>query len=111
MPWKAPRLSDLRGRAGKDAEYARRRAADPALDLARRIRSSARWRKVRALKLARDPLCADCRGRGFVEAATQVHHLEPLARRPDLAYAMANLLSLCTACHARREAQERADRT
>ena len=35
----------------------------------------------------------------------------PLARRPDLAYAMANLLSLCTACHARREAQERADRT
>jgi len=80
---------------------------DPALREAERIRNSGRWRKVRKLKLSRDPLCEDCTEHGLVVPAAQVHHLEPLVRRPDLAYAMENLRSLCTTCHARREAAER----
>jgi len=108
MPWQPKRLSDLRGRKGMDAEYRRRRMADPALARAEKIRNSTRWRKVRAVKLARHPLCEDCDEHGRVEVAVQVHHLEGLATRPDLAFDMENLRSLCTTCHARREARERA---
>lgn len=77
-------------------------------DLARRIRSSARWQRVRALKLARDPLCEDCLARyGRPVRAEQVDHVKPLRVRPDLAFARENLKSLCTACHARKSAEER----
>lgn len=107
MPWSPRRLSDLRGRRG-DQGYRRRRMADPALREAERIRNTARWRALRKLKLAQDPLCEDCRDHGRVEPASQVHHMEPLVRRPDLAYSMENLLSVCTTCHSRREAEERA---
>jgi 5-methylcytosine-specific restriction protein A len=110
MPWSPKRLSDLRGRKDRDADYRRRRMADPALAEAERIRSSPRWRALRRLKLARDPLCEDCRERGRTEPASQVHHVEPLVRRPDLAFEMGNLRSLCTTCHARREAEERGGR-
>lgn len=111
MSGRAPTYSELkrqrRGRKARDAEYEARRRRDPALALAQRIRSSASWRKVRALKLARDPLCEDCKERGALKAATQVHHLEGLAQRPELAFVMTNLASLCSTCHAKREAKER----
>jgi 5-methylcytosine-specific restriction endonuclease McrA len=107
MPWSPKRLSDLRGRGQKDADYRRRRMADPALAEAERIRNTGRWRWLRKVKLARDPLCEDCRERGRIEPARQVHHMEPLVRRPDLAYTLENLRSLCTTCHARREAEAR----
>jgi 5-methylcytosine-specific restriction protein A len=111
MPWRPPNRSELmrrrQGRKARDAEYEARRRRDPALAQAQHIRSSARWRKVRALKLARDPLCEDCKERGVLKAATQVHHLEGLAQRPDLAFVMTNLASLCSTCHAKREAKER----
>lgn len=107
MPDKARRLADLRGRRERDAAYRRRRALDPALALAAKIRSSALWRRLRRGKLARDPLCEDCAALGLLEPARQVHHLRPVAERPDLAFESANLRSLCTTCHARREAEER----
>jgi 5-methylcytosine-specific restriction endonuclease McrA len=107
MPWSPRRLSDLRGRKDRDADCRRRRIADPALAEAERIRNSPRWRWLRKVKLAQSPLCEDCAAHGCVEAATQVHHLEPIVRRPDLAFEMENLRSLCTTCHARREAEER----
>src|SRR5512134_1608810 len=99
MPWKPDSISQRRrkamGRAAYDADYERRRMADPALREAERIRNTARWRKVRKLKLRQDPLCQDCIEHDRVEPATQVHHLEPLVRRPDLAFTMENLRSLC----------------
>ena len=111
MPRRAPTHSELlrqrQGRKARDAEYDERRKRDPALAEARRIRSSTRWRKVRALKLARDPLCEDCLEHGVTEAATQVHHVEGLVKRADLAFVLENLASLCATCHATREAKER----
>ncbi len=111
MPWKPDSISQRRkkamGRGAFDADYERRRMADPALAEAERIRNTARWRAVRKIKLAQDPLCQDCIEQDLVVPATQVHHLEPLVRRPDLAYSMENLLSVCTMHHARREAEER----
>jgi len=97
-----------RGRRWTDAEEKRRRQADPRQALADRLRTSTRWRRLRAAKLARDPLCHDCLEHGVTTAAQQVHHLVGVVERPDLAFDMENLMSLCTTCHARREAVERA---
>ena len=106
MPWKAPTHSELlRRRRGADRDYEARRRRDPRLALANRLRSSSRWKKVRALKLARDPLCEDCKDHGLAVPAVQVHHLKGVARHPELAFVMENLLSLCTTCHAKREAR------
>lgn len=61
----------------------------------------AAWRRCRALKLARDPLCEACLRSGVArpEPATQVHHAVDLAVRPDLAYDLANLEALCQRHH------------
>lgn len=45
------------------------------------------------MKLARDPLRADCLERGVTEPATQVHHSVPARERPDLAFVMEVLVS------------------
>ena len=95
------------GRTLLDKEYEGRRRSDPALALAHRLRNTPRWRKVRALKLARDPLCEECQEHGVVEPATQVHHVIQLTKRPNLAYDLDNTRSLCTTCHARESARER----
>jgi 5-methylcytosine-specific restriction endonuclease McrA len=88
-----------------------RRLADPALALAKKIRSSGRWQKVRALKLRQQPLCEDQYGvyhrSGRVELAVEVDHIQALRDRPDLAYTLTNLRSQCRACHARKSAGER----
>ena len=39
--------------------------------------------------------------------ATQVHHLVPRKERPDLAYAIDNLESLCVSCHSKESMRER----
>jgi 5-methylcytosine-specific restriction protein A len=110
MPWKPPSHSELlrkrQGRKATDAEYEARRRQDPALAEAQRLRSSMRWRKVRAIKLKRDPLCEDCLEHDVTRPATQVHHMKGLAPHPELAFTMSNLRSLCTTCHAKREARE-----
>ena len=61
----------------------------------------AAWRRCRALKLARDPLCEACPRSGVArrEPATQVHHKVDLAERPDLAYDLGNLEALCQRHH------------
>ena len=111
MPWKprthAQLMRQRQSRREREREYEERRRRDPALALARKIRSSARWKKVRRLKLARDPLCQECLQQRVTTPATQVHHVEPLARRPDLAFVLEALRSVCTTCHARLEAEER----
>lgn len=107
----------MRQRHGPQRNYAEeesRRMQSPALALAKRIRSSARWQHVRALKLAQDPLCEDpyqvhARS-GYIEVAGEVDHVVGLAQRPDLAYTLENLASLCVSCHARKSAGERHER-
>lgn len=111
MPWKPLSHSQRLGRSASDRAYAQTRRQTPALAEAKRIRSSQRWREVRALVLARQPLCADIWGRhkaeGRVEVATQVDHIKPLVEHPELAYDVEWLQALCTACHARKSIEER----
>lgn len=58
------------------------------------------WRHCRVLALQRDHyLCQDCKEKGKVTIATEVHHIIPLEQRPDLALELSNLRSLCRQCH------------
>ena len=86
------------------------RNARPELANARRIRDSAAWKKARAWFTAQNPLCCDpwqVHGETSPALTTQVHHVEPLSARPDLAFDADNLRPLCDYCHARVEFAER----
>lgn len=92
------------------AEYNKtRRRTDPQLRQVAQIHGSGRWQKVRAMKLARDPLCEDPYGRhaGQTVTATEVDHRLALRERPDLAWTLDNLQSLCDPCHNRKSVAER----
>ena len=68
--------------------------------------NSTPWKRVRSLKLSRDPLCEPCKREGRTMAATTVHHKLPLTERPDLALDLENLESICASCHSRHHASE-----
>ena len=53
------------------------------------------WRKIRAYKLRKDPLCEDCLKRSFAVAAEVVHHKDENQFNND----DKNLQSLCRDCH------------
>ena len=57
------------------------------------------WQKVRAAKLAEEPLCRVCLSQGRVTEANEVHHKQPISKRPDLRLTQSNLVSLCQSCH------------
>lgn len=101
------RLGITRAQADKAYDL-RRRARDPNLRGPRDVRRSYRWRKVRALQLRKRPVC-ELQLEGCRLEATQVDHRVPLSERPDLAYSMDNLVSVCTSCHARKSQDERRD--
>lgn len=69
--------------------------------------STRAWRNLRARKLKEEPLCERCKASGIVKIATQVHHVEPVARGGALLPSLSGLLSLCEACHKLREAEAR----
>ncbi|XBQ15813.1 MAG: HNH endonuclease signature motif containing protein [Oceanicaulis sp.] len=69
------------------------------------------WRKLREIKLKRDPLCEDCLADGRTEPAREVDHVERFRdadgridhrKRLD----PKNLRSLCKPCHSRKTARE-----
>lgn len=56
-----------------------------------------KWRRRRERQLRLHPLCARCMANGFVTAATQVDHVQPLFKGGT--DADDNLQSLCDPCH------------
>lgn len=58
-------------------------------------RGSRRWRRLRDVIIRREPICRQC-GK---QVTTDVHHIEPVVRRPDLALVQSNLLPCCSECH------------
>ncbi len=104
MPTKPPYAHSARKPAAQTRRaYDRRRAADPQLAAAAALRNSAAWQHLRAHFLARHPICGAC-GKAL---AQQVHHLQPVERRPDLALDWGNLAPVCTRCHAACNSVER----
>lgn len=67
----------------------------------KRFYKSAAWRRCRALKLGQDPLCEHCKAADRITPATQVHHVKERRDRPDLAFTLSNLESLCISCHSK----------
>lgn len=69
------------------------------------IYNTARWRRLRALKLKDQPLCEVCLSRGVVRQADEVHHLDSFMRydskaeQTAKAYSYDNLQSICKQCH------------
>lgn len=68
--------------------------------------SCARWKRLRALVLAQEPLCVDCQTLdGRVCASVEVHHKVRHGGDPILFYARENLAALCHAHHSARTAR------
>lgn len=57
-----------------------------------------RWRRVRLMRLAREPLCRLCAARGRVAAAVLVDHIVPI-RDGGAVLDDDNLQPLCRECH------------
>ena len=69
----------------------------------RRVRKSNRWTAVRLDALRRDGWqCVKCGARGRLE----VDHIQAVRDRPDLAYEVDGLQTLCRVCHSRKTHQE-----
>lgn len=65
----------------------------------RRLYRTARWLKLRAQKLAEEPLCERHKAKGKVVPATVVNHQEPHKGNTTLFYDYDNLESVCAECH------------
>jgi 5-methylcytosine-specific restriction endonuclease McrA len=63
-----------------------------------KLRSSARWQKLRAAYLRRNPVCQDCAQR----ASYEVHHIHGVTEHPELCFEEENLRALCIPCHEAR---------
>lgn len=67
--------------------------------------NSARWRKIRARQMRREPWCAECLKRGVFTPSTDVDHITP--HRGDIVlFFRGPLQSLCHSCHAKKTAME-----
>ena len=105
MPTKAPTLGS-EGRIGRRRE--RVREYSKANYAERSFYWSTQWRRLRKMKLNQDPVCEECLKSDVVEPATEVDHIIPRAKRPDLELDMTNLQSLCKPHHSSKTATENA---
>ena len=64
------------------------------------------WQRLRDMYLKENPLCEECKAKGIVEKATEVHHKIPIEERPDLRLSWENLQSLCKSCHSGKTMKE-----
>lgn len=65
----------------------------------KRITRGPRWKALRIQALDRDGwACLEC----GTHARLEIDHIEPVKLRPDLAYSLNNLQTLCGRCHARK---------
>lgn len=73
-----------------------------------KLYQTSRWRKLRRAHLAQEPLCVHCKREGRTTPAVAVDHIlghnSPDWR--DRFFDPANLMSLCTPCHAIKTKRE-----
>ena len=69
---------------------------------------SAEWMRIRDFCLHRDGyMCQECRKKGVVTAATEVHHIVPLRHDWSMRADASNLVSLCHKHHMEVERKTR----
>ena len=66
-----------------------------------RLYDTAPWKRLRAMKLALDPLCEPCQREGRVTPATVAHHKEELRDGGALLTELDELESMCWSCHSK----------
>ncbi len=66
-----------------------------------RLYKTAAWKKFRAAKLRRDPLCERCYGKGIIRQATIVHHKIPIRDGGELIPHFDDAESICKSCHSK----------
>jgi len=71
----------------------------PGDSLMGKFHTSPAWKRLRILKLARDPLCQLCLMRQVTTPASEVHHTLSVEDYPEEALNMMYLQSLCSECH------------
>ena len=95
MPRAAKTLGSLKPRAKDQRESAAKRGYD------------ARWRKAKAMHLAKHPLCPHCYELdGAITTATDVDHKVPCKPDNPRFWDSSNWQSLCHSCHSRKTAKE-----
>ena len=67
--------------------------------------AGSRWKRIRLEHLAEEPLCRNCKVRGYVTLATEVDHIKPLWEGGQ-EYDRNNLQSLCSPCHIEKTSAE-----
>ena len=65
----------------------------------KKLYATARWEKLRAHQLSREPLCAFCLQQNIITPATVVDHVVPHRGDNDLFYNSSNLQSMCKYHH------------
>lgn len=71
----------------------------------KKLIQSQKWVKLRAEKVAKNPLCERCLMDDITTPTQEVHHVRPVETAPDkntmelLCYDYNNLQSLCRSCH------------
>ena len=67
---------------------------------------STEWRKLRQLKLQKNPMCEICFAEGRASEAVIVDHILPAREYPDRRLDIENLQSVCMSCHSRKTRRE-----
>ena len=73
-------------------------------DPATRKRYGRAWKRIRDRFIKVNPLCEECKRKGKLTKAQEVHHILPLARGGT--HDESNLMSICTPCHSSITARE-----
>jgi 5-methylcytosine-specific restriction endonuclease McrA len=104
MPWlptkkhKLPRIYPKKKEGGVSPSEAFSKPPPPSV-----LRSSGRWTRLSKQVRREQPICSDPFDRhsrsGVLVASAEVHHIQMLVHRPDLAYTRSNLVGLCSQCH------------
>jgi 5-methylcytosine-specific restriction enzyme A len=64
-----------------------------------------RWQKARAIWLANNPLCVQCKAEGRIVAANEVDHITPHKGNMAIFWDSDNWQSLCKPCHSKKTAE------
>jgi 5-methylcytosine-specific restriction endonuclease McrA len=68
---------------------------------------SEEWKQKQETVLRKaDYQCQECKRYGRRRTATEVHHIQHLDARPDLALTDSNLIALCHSCHNRQHPEK-----
>lgn len=74
--------------------------------MAKRFYDSAAWKRIRAVVLAEQPLCADCPA-DRPGLSSHVHHVRELLTHWGARLTRENLVGLCEVCHTARHKRGR----